>query len=182
MYASTHHLNALMESLMGKINRLARVVLVKGNCTDPDNHAPEVVNDIYLRVRKFQHKLHSPEHVIYSITKNTASTHAARCRREAPDELDDDATPLFTAYPLDPRDMLEMTIFLKELLAKLDDLDRKIFDLRFQDYSYEEMAAILEVDSGTLRCRYSRAVQRLRAIVSPSVLPHIQQPVVTHND
>src|SRR5687768_14872369 len=99
MYVSAHHLNALMESLEKKIKGLALVVLIKGNCTNPDNHVQEVVNDIYLRVRKFGHSLHSPEHAIYSITKNTASTHATRCRREPPNELDDDATPLFTAYP-----------------------------------------------------------------------------------
>ena len=175
--------NVLIERLEAKINRLALVVLVRRNCTDPENHAPEVVNDVYLKVRQSWGKLHSPEHALYSITKNTASTHAARCRREPPEELDDNAIPLFAAHPLDPRASLELIILLKELVTMLDDeLDKEIFNLRFQGYTYEEMAVILERDSDTLRSRFSRAVQKLRPIISPSASPNVRQPVIAHND
>ena len=179
MYRKPRHLkscNAFIESRKAKIEELARLVLRKRNCTDADNHTPEVVNDVYVKVRQSWHSLHSPEYAIYSITKHTASTHAAKCRREAPAELDDDACPLFSAHPLDPCAMLERIILLKELMTMLKDkLDVEIFNLRLQGYLYEEMAVILEVDSATLRSRYIRAVRRLRPIVSNSVTPYIPE-------
>lgn len=186
MHVNAHHLNscnAFWESREAKIENLARLVLVRGNCVDPDDHAPGVVNDIYIKVRQSWDTLRSPERVIYIITKNTASTHAAGCRREAPAEFDDDAIPLFPSHALDPTAMLERIILLEELIAKLKDkLDEDIFDLRLQGFTYDEMAVILEKDSDTLRSRYARAVQRLKPIISPSAPSHIRNQIIAHND
>jgi len=186
MHINARHLNscnAFWEGREAKIENLARLVLIRGNCVDPDDHAPGVVNDIYIKVRQSWNNLRLPEHVIYVITKNTASTHATGCRREAPAELDDDAIPLFPSHALDPIAMLERTILLEELITELKNkLDEDIFDLRLQGFTYNEMAVILETDSKTLRSRFSRAVQRLKPIIWPSGLSHIKKSVIANND
>lgn len=186
MHINALHLNscdAFWESREAKIKNLARLVLIRGNCVDADDHAPGVVNDIYIKVRQSWDNLRSPDHVIYIIAKNTASTHATGCRREAPAELDDDAIPLFPSHALDPTAMLERTILIEEIIAELKDkLDEDIFDLRLQGFTYDEMAVILEADSKTLRSRFSRAVQRLKPIIAPSAPSHIKKPVIAHND
>lgn len=142
----------------------------------------KVVNDIYIKVRQSWHTLRSPEHAIHSITKHTASTHSFKCRREVPEVLNDDVSTLFAAQALDPVALLERTILLQEIYAMLkNQLDKDIFNLRFQGYTYEEMAVILDVDSDTLRSRYCRAVQRLKLINSPSP-PSLQQPIIVNRD
>jgi DNA-directed RNA polymerase specialized sigma24 family protein len=175
MCAYARHLSpcdAFLEARAAKIKEIVLWVLKDGNCTDTPNHTPEVVNDIYIKVRGAWSALRSPEHAINTITKNTARTHAAKCRREIAQILDDDIVPLLATQALDPTALLEQAILLEELLSQLDPLDQTILDLLFRGYEYTDIAVMLRMECGTLRSRYSRAVQRLRLVNVLLASPH----------
>lgn len=167
-----------LESRAAKIKDLVLWVLQNGNCTDPEGHMPEVVNDIHIKVQESWSTLRSPEDAINAITKNTASTHAKKCRREIAQILNDDMSPLFVTQALDPRAVYEQAILLEEFRSLLDPIDQAMLDFLFQGYTFEEIAVLLKMKSNTLRSRYLRALQRLKRANLLPVSLNIQEPII----
>lgn len=159
--------NEFIESRLAKITRLAQLMLNVGNCTDPSGHTGEVVNEVYLKVHKAWDDLRSPENAINTITANTARTHAHKCRRELPKEMDENVIPWFTQGAQDPEAIYEQAILIEQLLNQLDTLDQSIISLLFQGWSFTEIGVLLDMPSGTLRSRYSRAVNQLKRANGP---------------
>jgi RNA polymerase sigma factor (sigma-70 family) len=169
--------NEFMERRAAQMTGLARSVLWVGNCTDPDGHTEEVVQEVRLRVLKSWKSLRSPDDALNTITANAARTHARTCRREAPQEISDGEVPCFSSGVVDPTEIYEQGILIEELLSQLEEMDQKIIFFRFQDLSHDEIASLLGVSSGTIRSRYSRAVEKLRR--AESKLAHEDQnPIV----
>jgi DNA-directed RNA polymerase specialized sigma24 family protein len=157
-------------------------MLQAGNCTHPTGHAGEVVNEVYIKVRNSWYSLRSPEDAINTITANTARTHAYKCRREPPKEIDESVLPLFTQGAQDPTAIYEKAILIEQLLNQLDLLDQSMFSLLFQGWTFAEIAVLLDKPSGTLRSRYSRAVQQLKQANFPLANATGQDPIVAITD
>jgi len=152
-----------MESRLAQITRLSQFMLKTGNCNDPSGHSGEVVNEVYIKLSESWERLRSPEDAIHKITANTARTHAHKCRRESPQELDERVIPCFTIGAQDPTAFYEQAILLKELLDQLRPEDQLIFSLLFQGLSFAQIEVLLEIPSSTIRSRYYRAIKNLRA-------------------
>lgn len=166
-----------MQRRAAQMTGLARSVLWGRNCTDPDGHTDEVVQEVWLRVLKSWSSLRSPDDALNTITANAARTHARTCRREDPQEINDNEVPCFSSGVVDPTELYMQARLLEELLPQLEEMDQKIISLRFQDLSYDEIASLLGVSSGTIRSRYSRAVEKLRRAMSPLAYDD-QNPIV----
>ncbi len=149
------------ESRLAQIKRLAKSKLWQGNCSDSETHAEDVAHEVYVNAKEAWNTFRSPEAMVYRITKNAASDHARKCRREAPQEIDEGAVPSFTLYAQDPSSGYEQSRLIEELLALLDPVDEKIIDLRFQGLTFDEIAVLLDKPSNTVRSRYRRALQHL---------------------
>jgi RNA polymerase sigma factor (sigma-70 family) len=150
-----------------QIQRLAAVILLDRGCTDPAGHVDEVGQDVRIKVLQKWESLLSPEDALNTITANTAGSHARICRRErAVEFLDDTVVPCFSlasAIYADPRKFYEDALFLKQVLAPLEPLDRKIIELHwFYGFKFFEIAAILGLPGGTVRSRHSRALAQLK--------------------
>jgi DNA-directed RNA polymerase specialized sigma24 family protein len=156
-----------IESRLAKITKLVHLMLNVGNCTDPSGHTGEVVHEVYLKVRNSWEDLRSPENVINTITANTARTHAHKCRREPPKEMDENVIPWLTQGAQDPEAIYEQAILIEQLLNQLDPLDQYIISMLFQGWSFTEISVPLDIPSGTLRSRYSRAVNQLKRANAP---------------
>ncbi|MGB4770396.1 MAG: sigma-70 family RNA polymerase sigma factor [Chitinophagaceae bacterium] len=53
---------------------------------------------------------------------------------------------------------------LKEALAEMDETERNILLLRAQNYSYEEIAQMLNIENKNLKVKYSRGKDKLRKL------------------
>jgi DNA-directed RNA polymerase specialized sigma24 family protein len=172
--------NAFLEHRAKKIERVVLCVLTNSKCIDAANHAPEVVNEICIKIKEAWLKLRSPEDAVNKIAKHTAITHTRTCGREVLREPDDSVCPCFVKQPVDPVAMYEKAILIKELYSQLKDpIDKAIFSLRFQDYKFKEIAALLDINENTVRSRYERAVKRLKLENSPPLLifPDTEEPI-----
>jgi RNA polymerase sigma factor (sigma-70 family) len=150
----------------GQIRRVAGSILRSRGCIDPTGHTDEVAQDICVKLLQSWDTLRSADDALNTITANTASSHARTCRRErADDNQDDTVTPCFTpTSPIyaDPRTFYEHVQLLEQLLTRLDPIDHKIFELHwFYGFTFDEVAIILDLPSGTVRSRHSRAMDKL---------------------
>lgn len=58
---------------------------------------------------------------------------------------------------------IQDSIYLKELIEKLNDKQKEVIKLRyFLDYSYEEIATILKIPIGTVKSRLNKGISKLR--------------------
>jgi RNA polymerase sigma factor (sigma-70 family) len=157
---------AFIETKGAQIRKVAGSILRSRGCIDPAAHVDEVAQDICIKLLQSWDTLRSPDDALNTIAANTASSHARTCRRErADDNQDDTVSPCFTpTSPLyaDPRTFYEYAQLLEQLLSRLDPIDEKIFELHwFYGYTFEEVAIILDLPSGTVRSRHSRAMEKL---------------------
>jgi len=150
-----------------QIQRLAATILQNRGCTDPAGHVDEVGQDVRMKVLQSWESLLSPEDALNTITANTAGSHARTCRREcAVEVLDETVVPCFSlSSPIysDPRKFYEAALFLQQVLAPLEPLDKKIIELHwFYGFKFIEIAVILGLPGGTVRSRHSRAMAQLK--------------------
>ena len=154
---------------MQRVLRLAKSELRITGCTDWTGHADEVVNEVSLKILLKWLTLRSPDDALHTITVNAARTHASKCRRESPQEIDDSAIPSFTSGPLDPAAIYDAGIYLDELSSQVAEIDQTIMNYLYQGYTYEEISAILDMPSNTIRSRFSRASKKLRQLDSQAI-------------
>lgn len=164
-----------LEQSVSRIEKLARSELWKKGCIDPAGHSGEVLGDVSVKILKKWNTLRSPDDALNSTVINTARTHAYKCRREVPQEMEDDVTPCFILGAVDPREMAAMAIYVDELLSGLAETDQQIISLCFQGFTFEEIAEIKGMLSSTIRSRYARALRKLRQIDRPLEEPLVGQ-------
>lgn len=108
---------------------------------------------------------------LYRLTSNAAIDHLRRTKRQRGEaSLDDEALRLDVAddapSPQARAEGEELRAAVLSGLAQLSDGHRQALTLReLQELSYEEIAAVLEVDLGTVKSRIFRARSALRKIL-----------------
>ena len=108
---------------------------------------------------------------LYRLTSNAAIDHLRRTKRQRTEaSLDDESLRLDAAddapSPQTQAEGEELRAAVLSGLAQLSDDHRQALTLReLQELSYEEIAAVLEVDLGTVKSRISRARGALRKIL-----------------
>lgn len=137
------------------------------------HHAEELTQDTFLKVKQHLQTLREPEKVLnwmFRIANQlVAGWHRKNQRRVQPESFTevsviDMEIAAAKAYQLAETDALdeERDINLFAAIAQLPELEQKIFRLRLENKSYEEIAEICEVTVSSVRNRLSRAKQKLR--------------------
>lgn len=157
-----------LEGYSAQLKKVVRAELRQKGCIDPEGHCDEVLGEVWLKVFRHWDSLKSPESALESIARFSSRSHARSCRREPPQEIGERDLPLFTPVVLDPTDIYEAAIYVEELLSQLDGIDRRIFSLRFQELSFDQIAEQIGMPTETIRSRYYRAVKRFKRATSSS--------------
>jgi RNA polymerase sigma-70 factor (ECF subfamily) len=127
-----------------------------------DSAAEDLLQDTFVRAFKQRERLNSsvsPRAYLFGIARYV-SIDALR-RRPPVDELHDEQAT--TDEPTDPR--LET---MRNAIATLPEAQREALELKLQhDFSYEEIAGVLQIPIGTVRSRLHHAVQELREKINP---------------
>lgn len=111
---------------------------------------------------------------LYRLTSNAAIDQLRRTKRQRGESsLDDESLGIDavdrTPSPQERAEESELRGAVTAGLARLSDSHRQALVLReVQELSYEEIAAVLEVDLGTVKSRISRARSALRKILQES--------------
>ncbi len=141
-----------------------------------DDLVDDIAQDVFIKVYKaldqfrFESKFYT---WIYRITIN-------KCRDELRKRKWKKFISLNNSPPYDsPKNLSELTIeqkhndfkdFIRLALQKLPDRHREIIVLKdIEDYTYEEIADILQCEMGTVKSRLSRARTALRKILEPYI-------------
>jgi RNA polymerase sigma-70 factor (ECF subfamily) len=96
---------------------------------------------------------------LYTIAFNLLSAERRRLRTRATDPLTDLAGPASSAEA-------EHVLWLRQALSRLEESDREIVMLReFEQLSYTEIAALLDIPLNTVRSRLFRARAALRELL-----------------
>ena len=145
---------------------------------DPDT-AEEIAQDIFMRAFRYLDHFRGDSKfstwfytIVSSTCKNAAKYHGLRARiREKPSPVTDGDRP---ADPVDrlPSDMfapehavvsIETRRAVQDAIRSLPDIYRQTVVLKdINDFSYEEIARILNCELGTVKSRLARARQMLR--------------------
>ncbi len=136
--------------------------------------AQEVFFKVFREIKNFEGKS-KLKTWLYRIAVNAAIDESRKKRRvESLDGRDDqdDETPVFT--PMDPspgpRDIayqFELREVLSRALEQLSEDHRAVMVLReYQDLSYEEIAAALQIEIGTVMSRLFYARKKMAEIIS----------------
>jgi RNA polymerase sigma-70 factor (ECF subfamily) len=64
-------------------------------------------------------------------------------------------------------------IELRKALEELDENDREILLLRAQNYSYDEIAAMLQIENKQLKVKHHRAKKKLKQLLSQKTNSHV---------
>ena len=125
-----------------------------------ENDALDVVQEVAYRSFKNIKTLKKPEYFKTWLIKITI-THAIDCLRIAEKviPLRPEFENLIGSYDED----LSLSLTIQDLLNKLDEDEKSIVLLKFyNDYTFKEIADILEIPLGTAKSNLYRALEKLR--------------------
>lgn len=137
------------------------------------HYAEELTQDTFLKVKQHLQTLREPEKVLNWMFRIASQLVAGWHRKNqrhpqmesfAEVSMTDIGNAAANAYQLAETDALDEDryISLFAAIAQLPELEQKIFRLRLQNKSYEEIAEICDVTVSIVRNRLSRAKQKLR--------------------
>jgi RNA polymerase sigma-70 factor (ECF subfamily) len=132
--------------------------------------AQDLTQQTFFVWAKKGHQLHDPSKVKTWLFTTLHRTFLAARRRQIrfPHEDLQELAHLLPAVPPQSPDDLNSTDLLSAL-AKVDQVFRPAVALFYlQDYSYKDIAKILEVPVGTVKSRISRGIAQLRKLLFPS--------------
>ncbi len=166
-------LTQLVESYAGVVHRAARTMLGPGMRSQLDTL--DLVQSVYrtlligLRDNKFD--ISSPDKLV-ALTLTLLRRKVARqwrtIKREpvlgqvSADDLEPEVLKVLGSTDADPAETVSFNDEVSTLLGQLDDIDRRLLELRLQGYTTKDAAAELGVDAGFLRVRLGRLRKRLR--------------------
>jgi RNA polymerase sigma factor (sigma-70 family) len=125
----------------------------------------DLVQEVFFRVLKYA-KSYDPKHSfgrwLYGMAHNAYRDNRHKTRGEEPEV----AVPEARSSDPVPEELLAQkqdVLFLEEALLKLPEDKREVLVLsRYQDLRYEDIAAILRCEVGTVKVRVYRALKELR--------------------
>lgn len=158
-----------------KIRVVARVLL--GPALRPYLDSADLVQSVHksllIGLRKNQYDISSPDKLIaltLTMLRRKAARHWRRLQRQqrlsgAPADSDTLAGVLtsLSSPETDPARVAEFRDQVRQLCRHLDETERRILDLRSQDYTTAEVAEQIGISAATLRVRMTRLRQRLQA-------------------
>jgi RNA polymerase sigma-70 factor (ECF subfamily) len=130
--------------------------------------AEDLVQDVFIRILKYRRTYRDEGRFqtwMFHIARNVRTDHV---RRRRPDQLTADVPEPSTegaghALAVEAAQDVER---LRRALMRLPEDRRELVVLaRYRGMSHDEIAAVLRVDSGTVRVRLHRALKELRALV-----------------
>jgi RNA polymerase sigma factor (sigma-70 family) len=143
--------------------RIARAELEDKNCAAPDAHAEDVAGSTRITLLEDWETLTSPKGAMYVYTARRARTHARKCRREFPDEANENSIPFFSKPGLNPEEILEQAEVIAWALSHLNENEKEVIVKRFlEDLSFASIATMLGMPPGTVTSIYSRALAKMR--------------------
>lgn len=151
-------------------------------CRDPVE-CEDLAQDVFLKVFRKLHTFQGDSAFytwLYRIAVNAATDHLSRASHRRLKLVEDDATldvggNQDEQSPSAPLMTEELAVVTREIVAALPEKFRTILILReFEDLSYTEIAAVLQIQLGTVESRLFRARQRFRQAIErehPELIP-----------
>lgn len=157
-----------------KVRLVARVLL--GPALRPYLDSVDLVQSVHksllIGLRKNQYDVSSPDKLIaltLTMLRRKAARHWRRLQRQqrlsgAPADSDTlaDVLTSLSGHEADPAQVAEFRDSIRRLCQHLDETERRILDLRSQDYTTAEVAEQIGLNAATLRVRMTRLRQRLQ--------------------
>lgn len=139
------------------------------NYTSDKDIGEDILQEVFIRLYQLK-----PQNIpnrnctgwLVQVIHNTAYTYLARLTVKTSKDiplLDSDKFELLPE-PF-PEDDVLFSIDFSNLLQRLDTTFRQVLLLRYQGYSFEQIAAQLQINSSTARSKYSRTIQKLKIIL-----------------
>jgi RNA polymerase sigma factor (sigma-70 family) len=124
----------------------------------------DLVQEVFFRILKYRqsYRVETPFRAwMYQIARNARLDFLRRQRPET--SWEPELSP--AVAPTDTAQQSQETALLHRALLRLPEEKREILVLsRFQDLKYEEIAKLLDCETGTVKTRVHRALQELREI------------------
>jgi len=128
-----------------------------GNRTE----AEDVLQETFLRYYKYGDPVENPKAWLFKVARNVYLKRQRKRSREVSLELVE-ADPVLPGMQV-ALEREELIRKVREGLKKLKDHHREVIILRYMEgLSYEEMAAVLGENVGTIKSRLNRAKEKLR--------------------
>ncbi len=127
--------------------------------------ADDLAQDTFFRVLKYRHSYQAGASFrawLYQIGRNVYADHIARRRTEV--ALPEEASEIRGNLPSPEREYQKQqeAVLLRRALAALPGDKREVLVLsRFLDMKYDEIAAVLKIEAGTVKVRVYRAMREL---------------------
>ena len=151
-------------------------------CRDPVE-CEDLSQDVFLKVFRKLHTFHGDSAFftwLYRIAVNAATDHLSRASHRRLKLVEDDASldvggDQDEQNPAAPLMTAELAAVTREIVASLPEKFRTILILReFEDLSYTEIAAVLQIQLGTVESRLFRARRRFKEALErdhPELIP-----------
>jgi RNA polymerase sigma-70 factor (ECF subfamily) len=124
----------------------------------------DLVQDVFFRILKYRqsYRVETPFRAwMYQIARNARLDYLRRRRPET--SWEPEMSP--AVAPTDTAQQSQEALLLHRALMRMPEEKREVLVLsRFQDLKYEEIARLLDCETGTVKTRVHRALQELREI------------------
>ncbi|MHC4957796.1 MAG: RNA polymerase sigma factor [Planctomycetota bacterium] len=142
--------------------------------------AEDAAQEAFVRGFRAIHRFRTTEPFypwLYRILKNVCLTKLKRrSRRKGEFSIDTEDSPPLEGPPSDPSgeaSKKELRATIDAAMAKLSDPHREILHLsHFEELSYKEIAACLDIPIGTVMSRLWAARKALKKVLGPALEPH----------
>ncbi len=142
-------------------------VLRTGNAQDADDLLQETFIKVYINIHRYN-PAYTFGQWVYTIARNTFVDYARKRQEDMP--IDEKYTAASTSTAPSPEENfinLQQRSQIKQILQRLPERYRELIVLRFFDEcSYEEIAARLQLPLGTVKTRIHRAREQMLQLLS----------------
>ena len=158
-------LETLVERHAAGVRRLAGYLLT--NPQDAEDAAQEALAKLCTRIHQFRGEAQFSTW-LHSLVSNTCRDVGARQRRREHRPLDEAHSPIGRDEPVEQALERDQRRSLRASLASLSGDQRHVMVMKdVLSLSYEEIAGVLEMPVGTVKCHAHRGRQRMRQALAP---------------
>lgn len=124
----------------------------------------DLVQEVFVRILKYRDTFRDDSPFVtwmYRIARNAYVDHTRKHKREVQSEQ----TPDLPVAPIHELEQEQDLKLLRQAMERLPEAQRELLALaRFQQMPYDQIAEILDVETGTVKTRVHRAIKQLRDI------------------